>query len=239
LSLRAGFLAAGLVGLAAVVGLGVFARTHHDLSAWYPLAAGACFATMALVAMGHLNRHHPFPRFGPANQITVVRAGLAALVVGFVFEVPSRDAAVIAATSALLVTLLDGVDGWLARRTRMESAFGARFDVEVDALLIQALAILAWQHGKAGPWVILSGLLRYLFVSAAWLFPWMGQPLPASLRGKAICVVQILVLIAVLSPALGRPWSAWLAAIGLALLGYSFLVDTLWLWRLEKTSRTA
>ena len=51
----------------------------------------------------------------------------------------------------------------------MTSAFGARFDMEVDALLIQVLAVLAWQWDKAGPWVLMSGLLRYVFVAAGWV----------------------------------------------------------------------
>ena len=236
MSFPSGFLATEAAGLAAVVGIAIFARTHHDLSASYPIAAGACFMAMALVAMGHLRQYHPFPRFGLANQVTTVRAVLVALVVGLVFEAPRRDAALIGAAAALLATALDGLDGWLARRTRMESAFGARFDVEVDALLIQALAILAWQHGKAGPWVILSGLLRYLFLAAAWPWPWMGRALPAGFRGKTICIIQILVLIAVLMPSLRQPWSARLAALGLTLLGMSFFIDTLWLWRRSRTA---
>jgi multidrug efflux pump subunit AcrA (membrane-fusion protein) len=39
--------------------------------------------------------------------------------------------------------MLDGVDGWLARRHEIASRFGARFDMEVDALLILALSVLA------------------------------------------------------------------------------------------------
>ena len=72
---------------------------------------------------------------------------------------PERGLPPVAATAAaagLAATVLDGLDGWLARRAGMASAFGARFDVEVDALLIQALAILTWRYGKAGPWVLLA-----------------------------------------------------------------------------------
>ena len=39
-----------------------------------------------------------------------------------------------------LLLALDGLDGWAARRQGLVSAFGARFDMEVDALLILALA---------------------------------------------------------------------------------------------------
>ena len=46
------------------------------------------------------------------------------------------------------MTALDGVDGWLARRSGIASAFGARFDMEIDALLILVLAVLAWRSAR-------------------------------------------------------------------------------------------
>src|SRR5262249_50514749 len=127
-------------------------------------------------------------------------------------------------------TALDSVDGWLARRTRMISAFGARFDMEVDAFLILALSVLAWRHGKAGAWILASGLLRYAFVAASWIWPWLNRPLFPSLRRKTICVVQITGLILALLPQIPSPSSAVIAALSLGALSYSFLVDGVWLW---------
>lgn len=200
------------------------------LSDLYLLKAGAVFAAIALVVAGRLRAHHPFRRFGPANQITTVRALLVALVAGLVGErSPSLAAGAVAAS--LIATILDGVDGWLARRTKMVSPFGARFDMEVDALLIQVLAILAWQYDKAGPWVVASGLLRYGFVAAGWSWPWMTRPLFLSVRRKTICVVQIAGLMLTLLPAITPPASSLIAAASLATLCYSFLMDTVWLWR--------
>ncbi|MGB7218925.1 MAG: CDP-alcohol phosphatidyltransferase family protein [Vicinamibacterales bacterium] len=235
MSLRSNFLTIQAIALVAVVGLGILAGARLRLGEWYPVEAGACFLVMMLLA-GRYLREHPFPTLGPANQITTGRAALLALVVSLVFEPAIPMAAAGAAAAAFVITSLDGVDGWLARRTRMESAFGARFDVEIDALLIQALAILAWQHGKAGPWILMSGLLRYLFVAAGSLWPWIGRPLPPSRRGKTICVIELVVLMVVLLPPLAPPWSGRLAAAGLLVLCYSFLVDTIWLWN---TSRAA
>ena len=100
-------------------------------------------------------------------------ATIVALVAGLIGEPNVAANAVCAAAASAIAIALDGVDGWLARRTGMVSAFGARFDMEVDALLIQVLAILAWQHGKAGAWILASGLLRYLFVAAGWVWTWM------------------------------------------------------------------
>src|SRR5947207_3410839 len=136
------------------------------------------------VALLRLRAWHPFPAFGPANATTTVRAALTAIVCGCIGEPHSPAVAIGAVAAASVATALDGVDGWLARRTRMASAFGARFDMEVDALLILALAILAWRHQKAGGWVLLSGLLRYVFLAAGRVWRWMSGPLPQTRRAK-------------------------------------------------------
>jgi phosphatidylglycerophosphate synthase len=150
-----------------------------------------------------------------------------ALVVSLVGEPGVHVVAASAAGVTLLVTALDGVDGWLARRTRMASDFGARFDMETDALLVMALSVLAWQYGKAAGWVLLCGLLRYLFVAGGWLWPWLRRPLPPSSRRQAICVVQVVGLS--LTIVVPTPLGTVLAAITLSALCYSFLVDVVWL----------
>lgn len=135
------------------------------------------------------------------------------------------------ALACIAVTLLDGLDGWAARRTAMSSEFGARFDMETDALLVMVLSVLVWQWNKAGAWIVLAGAMRYLFVVATWGWSWMTRELFTSTRRKVICVVQIVGLTVVLLPALVPPASAWLSATLLALLSYSFLADTVWLWQ--------
>ena len=80
---------------------------------------------------------------------------------------PHTTALAWAATAlAILTSALDGVDGWLARRSTLASAFGARFDMETDALLIMVLSALAWRWDRAGAWVLACGLMRYAFVAA-------------------------------------------------------------------------
>lgn len=201
------------------------------MAATFIVKAVAAFTAIVFVARRSARVHHPFSRFGPANQVTMVRALLVALIAGFIGEPTLPAFARAAAGAAAIATVLDGVDGWLARRTQMASPFGARFDMETDALLIQVLAILAWQYGKAGAWVLASGFLRYVFVAAGWLWPWMQQPLFPSVRRKAICIVQITGLTLTILPEIPHPYSAQLAAASLAALCYSFFVDTVWLWR--------
>jgi phosphatidylglycerophosphate synthase len=193
----------------------------------YLLKTTVVFATILAVAIPNVRAHHPFARFGPANQVTTFRALLVALVTGLIGE--PHDRALIAVVLAGTATALDGVDGWLARRSRMVSAFGAQFDVEMDALLILVLSILAWREGKAGIWVLASGLTRYVFVAAGRFWPWLRRPLPGSLRGKAICVFQVAGLLVVLLPSITPPASNLVAAAALAALWYSFAVDIQWL----------
>jgi phosphatidylglycerophosphate synthase len=218
-------------GLVAVVGLALVARAELTLSAWYPIKAAGLFSIVMLLALVRLRGHHPFAQFGPANQLTTARAVLVVLVASLIGEPGLPPVAVAATLASLGATVLDGVDGWVARQAGMASAFGARFDVEVDALLIQALAILAWRYGKAGPWVLLSGLIRYGFVGAGWVWPWIRGPLAPTLRARMICVVQIAALVLAIVPAITPPVSAVIAALGLTAVFYSFLVDMLRLWR--------
>jgi hypothetical protein len=72
----------------------------------------------------------------------------------------------------------------------------------------------------------LSGLMRYGFVAAGWLWPRMRRPLTPTLRGRIICTVQVAALVVTIVPAIPPPLSTVIAALGLAALSYSFLVDT-------------
>ena len=170
--------------------------------------------------------------FGPADWVTALRAVLTAVLAAMLIPSapPAGANAVVIASAA---AALDGIDGWLARRTRTASAFGARFDMETDALLILVLSALAWKSGKTGAWVLASGLMRYAFVAAATIWPWLREPLEPSRRRQTMCVVQVVTLIAALLPAVGSATASIIAAAGLFALAWSFLVDILWLWRLR------
>ena len=229
--LRASVFRTFAFGLLAIVIVGITARAGLDLSAQYPLKAAVLFTVGTVLAIGFVSEHHPFDRFGPGNTTTTVRATLVALVAGLVGEPDIPIVAGIAAAVGLAATALDGVDGWLARRARMTSAFGARFDMETDVVLVLALSVLAWQYGKAGAWVLLCGLMRYLFVVAGRVWPWLRGPLAPTVRGQTICVVQFVGLSLTIVPAIRPPLSSLIAAVTLAALAYSFVVDVLRLRR--------
>ena len=222
-------LAAAAAGLAAAELTAALATRALQLSSGFVFTAGAIFLASMLVATARLAGHHPHPRFGAANTVTSVRVALVALLAAALGEGATASLAWAATAVAILTSALDGLDGWLARRSTLASAFGARFDMETDALLIMVLSALAWRWERAGVWVLACGLMRYVFVAAAWVWPWLARPLPPSLRRKAVCVVQIVGLAIIVAPVVMPPLSAWLAAGTLIVLAWSFAVDVAWL----------
>jgi len=121
-------------------------------------------------------QHHPHATFGAANYVTFGRALLTIVLLWIATLPPASRLAWAAGWVAGVIAALDGVDGWLARRSGTNSAFGARFDMETDAAFLMVMCILALRYGKAGAWVLAIGLMRYLFVAGGWLWPWLAGP---------------------------------------------------------------
>jgi phosphatidylglycerophosphate synthase len=211
--------------------VGAFLTYRLGLEPAFLVKALALFAAGAALVLIGLPRHHPFASFGGANQVTVGRGALVALLAGLIGEPVDAGVGLLATAAAVTVAVLDGVDGWLARRNRTASDFGARFDMETDAAFIMVLAVLSWQFEKAGAWVLLSGLLRYAFVAAGAAAPSLRLPLPPSARRKTSAVVQVIALILTLAPFVPVTLSARIAALGLCALAVSFAVDIVWLFQ--------
>lgn len=64
---------------------------------------------------------------------------------------------------ALAILLLDGLDGYLARRFKTASNFGAYLDMETDAFFVLSLSSLLYLQGKVGAWILALGWLRYVY----------------------------------------------------------------------------
>ena len=223
-------LAAGLPLLLAVA----FAtRRLAGLPAAYLLQAAALYAVLAALVLRHAPDTLPGRGLGPANRITLGRGALALAIMPLALSPGPLGAPVywwiIGVSTAAMV--LDGFDGWAARRSGTATPFGARFDMELDAALLLALSVLVWRSGRAGPWVLLIGGIRYLFVAAGVVWPALRGTLPPRWRRKAIAVTQGVTLLVALGPIV-PPWLAIGGAAGaLALLVWSFAIDVRWLVR--------
>ncbi len=180
------------------------------------------------------------PRLGWANRITLLRAMLVTLPAAALLQ-PQLfiDAGWTMALVALTVLLLDGLDGYLARTLNEESEFGARFDMEVDAALIFVLCLGLALSSAIGIWVLAIGLMRYAFLAAMVIWPWLSRPLPDSVRRKAVCVWQMTCLVLATTPLFGPGVNAMILASALIALVLSFAGDVAWLYRRRDSNPTA
>ncbi|MGW0705321.1 CDP-alcohol phosphatidyltransferase family protein [Streptomyces sp. NPDC002643] len=168
--------------------------------------------------------------FGPANRVTLGRAILVGAVTALVadsFESSPPVSLFVALTAVALI--LDGVDGKVARRTGTSTALGARFDMEVDAFLILVLSV--YVSMSLGPWVMLIGLMRYAFVAAAKLLPWLNGDLPHSMARKTVAAIQGVFLLVAASGLLPYAAGFGVVAVALGSLVWSFGRDIVWLYR--------
>lgn len=219
---------AAMGGVAAIqlcdlLGLGVDSGAVTAISLGYLLAVGAIGVLMG--------RAYPHPRLGMCNLVTLLRAALVAALIGpLLSHDPAGYGVALIGTIALA---LDGVDGWLARRSGLVSDFGARFDMEVDAAFALVLALNALLATGIGIGVELAilGSARYGFVAAGLFWPWLAAPLPPRFSRKAVCVLQIAVLLILQLPELPGFAPLWLARLAAVALIWSFARDVLWLWR--------
>ena len=203
------------------------------LAAWafYPPLLGfvAGFCTFVLVAQSK-GRWTPKGRFGVPNLITTARLLMTVALLFAYGRQPGWHLAVAAGS----ILLMDVADGWIARKTGQSSEFGASYDVEADALLVMSVTLLLFVRGIAGGWVLIAGLLRYVYVLAPAIVPTPLGPAPRSVHGRLfyVCMLVCFMLALVLDDERGRlPALIGTAAISVS-FGHSF-------WQRYRGSRSA
>jgi phosphatidylglycerophosphate synthase len=212
----------GVFGLAAI---GWFSTL--SVAGW---GAGLIYLVCSNAFLASGLRRSETARFGPANAATEVRSTLVGLITSLVatsFNAPISVPLLIGLTVPALV--LDAVDGWIARRTHTTSGLGARFDMEVDAFLL--LVLSAYVAQDLGWWVIVIGALRYVFVAAAWVLPWMAATLPPRYWRKVVTAVAGIGLTIAASGLMPGGADVLVTLLALALLVESFGRDVFWLLR--------
>jgi phosphatidylglycerophosphate synthase len=213
------FVVAGTVGLGAI--------------GWL---AGAAWGLVTAAGLVHGLSRSGSEVLGAANWVTLTRATLVGGVTALVADAllaPANVAAVVGL--AVVALLLDGVDGWVARRTGTVSALGARFDLEVDAFLILVLSVYVAQ--SVGPWVLAIGAARYVAWAAGWLLPWMRRPVPPRYWRKPVTAIQGIVLTAAVAEQLPSAAINVAIVVALILLTESFGRDVVWQWRQQHLPR--
>lgn len=207
-----------IASLAATVGLGP--------AGW---VTAVVFGVLAWSAVAHGLRRSGTRTWGPADTITLLRLALTGGVTALVAEsLSGRTALGALVLLAAVAAALDAVDGQVARRTGTTSAFGARFDMEADSVLVLVLSIFV--ASSLGWWVAAIGLFRYAFVAASWALPWLRGALPPRMVRKAVAALQGAILVVASADLIPLPVAQIGVGVALGFLTWSFGTDVKWLW---------
>src|SRR5438874_10535928 len=164
----------------------------------------------------------PAPLAQIPNALTVARLLLIPVFIGLVLASDhghSWAAAIVFGVAGVT----DQIDGWLARRWRVESDFGKVADPLADRLMIDAAVILLWHAGRL-PWVALAIPARDLALIAGYrLVVGRGYELAVNLAGKAATWLLYASLGFIMVTRAGTDWPLWLFWAGFALAGLSLV----------------
>jgi cardiolipin synthase (CMP-forming) len=160
------------------------------------------------------------------NALTLVR--FAAIPLFVALEAPVGDgrswpAAIVFGAAAIT----DQIDGWLARRWRVESRFGTVADPLADRLMIDTAVVLLWLHDRV-PWPALVLILaRDLVLLAGYkLVVPRGYELSVSFLGKTATWILYasLAFMLVTGEGTDAPYLLFWTGLALAMIAGAFYV---------------
>jgi phosphatidylglycerophosphate synthase len=100
------------------------------------------------------------PAGGYANYVTLLRYIFILLIVAFSNIWPLWSLGLLFA----IPVLLDGLDGYVARRLNQITKFGALFDMETDSLFVTLSGMILYQRHIVGVWLLPAAYMRYFYV---------------------------------------------------------------------------
>ena len=162
----------------------------------------------------------PAPLAQIPNALTIFRLVLIPVFVALVLSSEgghSWPAAIVFGVAGVT----DQIDGWLARRWRVESTFGKVADPLADRLMIDAAVILLWHAGRL-PWIALAIPARDLALIAGYkLVVERGYEFAVSTTGKAATWLLYASLAFVMCTSAGTDWPLWIFWAGVVLAAIS------------------
>jgi CDP-diacylglycerol--glycerol-3-phosphate 3-phosphatidyltransferase len=164
------------------------------------------------------------------NALTVLRLALIPVFVTLVLASDGERSWAAAAVFAA-AGVSDQVDGWLARRWRVQSQFGKYADPLADRLMIDAAVVLLWLDGRL-PWIALAVILARdgLLVLGTPAAMQRGYDFSVSFLGKTATWVLYAALFAILITSEGADWPLVLfwSGVGLAVVAAVLYVTSVW-----------
>jgi phosphatidylglycerophosphate synthase len=179
-------------------------------------------ASLVALSLQHRGRWTRSGALGAANAVTACRLVMVTVLGGFGLVAPPPWAAVL----VIVIFALDGLDGWLARRSGDEALFGAVFDQECDALMLLVCSLLLYSSGRLGAFVLIAGCLRYFYVLAIAIVPEGRGEAPRSRIGRWGFGILTTSMALSLWPL--EPWHRPITAIATLLITCSFGHSLVW-----------
>ena len=130
----------------------------------------------------------------------------------------------------IISLILDGADGYLSRHLNQMTLFGKTFDQEVDNFLIFILSFSLIYNYDFNIALVCIPLYRYIFLILINQEFISNHELPESLFRKTVCVITILSLAACNYYNMVESMRSLIYII-IVLVSYSFLKDTIYLYR--------
>ncbi len=174
--------------------LALFLAINTQSVFWLPLLAFSSFSYLFYSAYRSIPSSESINKLSSyANQITAFRFLLSALTALAVFQLP----ATISFCLFGFAILLDGLDGYLARKYKQASEIGALFDKTVDAYFVLMLSFILVVKYDVPFWFLGIGYLHYGYELLLLGLGWQDLVIPKNPIGKYIAA---LLFISVLSP---------------------------------------
>jgi CDP-diacylglycerol--glycerol-3-phosphate 3-phosphatidyltransferase len=133
-----------------------------------------------------------------ANILTLVRVALIPVLVAVLLStLPESD--LLAAVVFVIASATDALDGWLARRRSMVTAFGKLMDPLADKLLITAALVSLVALYRLDAWVAMVIIAREFAVTGLrMLAVEQGHVISASVWGKLKTTTQVAMVLALI-----------------------------------------
>ena len=133
-----------------------------------------------------------------ANVLTLVRVALIPVLVAVMLSA-LQDADLFAAIVFVIASATDALDGWIARRRSIVTAFGKLMDPLADKLLITAALVSLVALYRLDAWVAMVIISREFAVTGLRMLAIeQGQVISASVWGKLKTTTQVAMVLALI-----------------------------------------
>lgn len=169
--------------------IGLFADIYYDIVCSIAVVSISFFIILIKLSFSEIKKLKPLG--GYANWVTGFRLLNLFVLIGFLnFLSP-----ITIGIWCLAMISLDGVDGYLARKFKTSSDFGAQFDMESDSFFVAAISLILYKLNLVEFWILIPGFMRYIYLIIVFMFCLNDRKEKLSRWSKHIAVLFFISLI--------------------------------------------